>query len=422
MKMRCEYSFRKMSQKFALCGITALLLSACSSEEETTATAAKPVEEEASVQTELTETEISPADTPPAPSNTEIMSSDVELIPTEEDNGLPSLTTTPTAEAETVTVVEPEKPAKSTARDEMNTLLIYGIAQHLASPNSPISAHVKELLRLMEQQYNDEKDSMSGTFERARMAFIIAEMRRSYTAWNAALNDYERAYNDYQAMSEELKQAPEIMATLSGIYKGKALCCIALNNKEGALENFSQCLKNDFVRGGHMTERKTRVTQWEIQAAADLISSMRSKAECLALMDQAQATTEFANAVAEADKLLWCPVMLIQNEYEKLLITAAQHQLQLKEKNKAIEYLTKLMQRHESLRDGAQNDSIREHFARKAKNLQDVIAQLQAGEEKPAIEEVVAAPAEQPVVAQEPQTEISTKKETKKSSSKKKKK
>ena len=80
------------------------------------------------------------------------------------------------------------------------------------------------------------------------------------------------------------------------------------------------------------------------------------------------------------------------------------------------------MQRHESLRDGAQNDSIREHFARKAKNLQDVIAQLQAGEEKPAIEEVVAAPAEQPVVAQEPQTEISTKKETKKSSSKKKKK
>jgi tetratricopeptide (TPR) repeat protein len=247
-------------------------------------------------------------------------------------------------------------------------------------------------------------------------------MRRSYTAWNAALNDYERAYNDYQAMSEELKQAPEIMGTLSAIYQGKALCFLALNNPKDALENFSQRLKNDFLRGGHMTEKKSRITQLEIQAATDLISAMRTKAECLSLIDQAQATTEFANAVAEADKLLWCPVMSIQNEYERLLIAAAQQQLQLKEKDAAIAYLTKLMQRHESLRDGAQNDSTREHFARKAKNLQEVIAQLKAGDEKPAIEEVVETPVEQPVVAQEPQKELSTKQATKKSGSGKKKK
>lgn len=411
----------------AACGLTVLAMAACSSEEEqqNETKEAKAEAVETTQQNEAAEAEAPIA----PPTDTEMLTADVEILPqpdaTEQISPTPAAEPTPEAKdapAEEQTEAEQTTettatPAESATRNEINRLLVYGIAQHLASPNSPINTQVKELLRLLEQQYNEEKEQMTGTFERARMAFIIAEMRRKYTAWNAALKDYDRAYEDYMAMPEELQKDPGAMSTLSAIYLGKAQCCLALKDTAKALENYNNRLKNDYIRGGHMQEKKTRINQFEAQAAADLISSMRTKAECLSLIDQEQATTEFANAVTEAEKLLWCPLMSIQNEYEQLLLTAAQQRLNNNDKAKASEYLTKMMQRAEELRDGAQNDSTREYFARKAKNLQEVIAQLQTGKEKPVIEDVAPAPVEQPVVTPEPIKEVTTPQQQKKKES-----
>lgn len=417
----------------AVCGLTVLAMVACTSEEEQQneqkAETTETAQQDASA--EAVTTEENNVDTPPAD---EMITEEVEIrpaapsteqeipiakvaeevpapdpIPTEAATEVPAIEAAST-ETPVVEETSSEAPAttESTTRADINKLVVYGLAQHLASPNSPINTQVKELLRLLEQQYNEEKEQMTGTFERARMAFIIAEMRRKYTAWAAAVKDYDRAYEDYMAMPEELQKDPAAMPTLSAIYLGKALCYQAMKDTSKALENYNNRLKNDYIRGGHMTEQKSRITQFEAQAAADLISSMRTKAECLALIDQEQSATEFANAVAEADKLLWCPLMSIQNEYEQLIVSAAQQRLNNQDKTKASEYLTKLMQRAEALRNGAKNDSTREYFARKAKSLQDIITQIQTSDEKPAIEEVAPAPAEQPVVVQEPQKKIAT--------------
>ncbi|MBQ4595149.1 MAG: hypothetical protein IJA81_10995 [Akkermansia sp.] len=297
----------------------------------------------------------------------------------------------PKAKEATTAEVKPEEQApESTAEetdaaqelhDQIYDLMVYGIAPQLASPNSPLAPQIKEVLRMLNEQYELEKAELAGTTELARLAILAADMRRTFGAWDSAIKDYERALGDYNAMSDEDKADDTHRRWLSNIYYGMAFSYMQKNNAAKALEYYEMRLANDEKRAETLPEFKpgAQVSMQVVPIVHDLISSLRTKAECRAMTDPEEARTDYRTAIERAEQLLGLPDFSVHRQYMLLLSSAANHESRCNDNKKAMEYCMKVMKHCEKLHNGTNDARVRQFMIAQIKQCQEMYKQLEAG-------------------------------------------
>lgn len=285
---------------------------------------------------------------------------------------------------------EAVSPAKQT-RDEIFNLFVYNLAPKLASPDSAVAPHIKETLRLLNELYEHEKATNAGTADRVNMAFTIAEMRRSFGAWNAAIGEYDRTLEDFNALADDVKSQAGSASMLSSIYYGKAYCYLQKGDSTNALAQYDLRLQNDEARAaslfGERAEKK--MTDLEAVILHDLISSMRTRAECLAQTDPEEARTAFAEYIDRVDDLMYCHQAATHMQYIRLISSAANLEARCNNNDKAIEYCGKVAIHCQNVHNGTNNASIRQMMLQQIKVCQEMVNKLRAGE---SIEETAPAP------------------------------
>ncbi|MBR5212919.1 MAG: hypothetical protein IKV92_01500 [Akkermansia sp.] len=297
-----------------------------------------------------------------------------------------------TTEATVVPTEEPEtetsSPARSEAdenRDLIYDMMVYGIVPQLANPNSPLAGQIKEILRLLNEQYELEKTELAGTSDLARLAILIADMRRSFGAWDSALKDYDRALADFNAMAD-IDKADDIHTRwLSNIYYGKAYCYMQKQDLTKAMEQYDLRLANDEKRASTLPEFKpgAQVSTQVVPIVHDLISSLRTKAECQAMSDPEEAKTSFSTAIERAEGLLGLPDFSTHRQYLMLLISAANHSSRCNDTQKAKDYCMKMMKHCEKLHNGTNDVNVRQFMLAQIKQGQEMYKQLEAGQTPP---------------------------------------
>lgn len=293
---------------------------------------------------------------------------------------------------------EPELSPAEQTRQQIFDLLVYNVTPRLATPNSPLAPQVKETLRLLNELYDQEKDTTAGTPERTRLAFTIAEMRSSFGAWDSALMEYSRALEDLNSMSDEQRATPGAASTLSSIYLGKAFCYLKKGNFSAALEQYDLRLQNDENRAASLFEprEQRQMTELEAIVLGDLISSMRTRAECLSQSEPEEARTAFAGYIDRVDDLMWCPLLATHMQYIRLVSAAANLESRCNNADKAIEYCNKIIAHCSAVHDGTQDAQVRQLMLTQVKGCRDMIDKLNAGEQ------VQTAPVEEEAAPTEP--------------------
>lgn len=300
-------------------------------------------------------------------------------------------------QAEAAATAEPEASATEKNHDQIYELLVYGITPQLASPNSPIAGQVKEVLRLLNEQYELEKGELAGTTELTRLAILIADMRRSFGAWDAAISDYERALNDYNAMPEADRADDQHARWLSNIYYGQAFCYMQKKDNKKAQELYDLRLSNDEKRAQSLPEFTpgAQVSTQVIPIVHDLISSYRTKAECMAQHDPEEARTFYQTAIANAEQKLGLPDFSVHRQYMLLVSSAANHESRCNDRKKAMEYCMKVMKHCEKLHNGTRDTRVRQYMIAQIKQCQEMYKALEAGEapvEEPAPADITTDP------------------------------
>lgn len=301
----------------------------------------------------------------------------------------PAKATTETTVAPTEEpAAETSSPARSEAdenRDLIYDMMVYGIVPQLANPNSPLAGQIKEILRLLNEQYELEKTELAGTSDLARLAILIADMRRSFGAWDSALKDYDRALADFDAMPDADKADALHTRWLSNIYYGKAYCYMQKQDLTKAMEQYDLRLANDEKRAETLPEFKpgAQVSTQVVPIVHDLISSLRTKAECMAMSDPEEAKTSFSTAIERAEGLLGLPDFSTHRQYLMLLISAANHSSRCNDTQKAKDYCMKMMKHCEKLHNGTNDVNVRQFMLAQIKQGQEMYKQLEAGQTPP---------------------------------------
>lgn len=288
--------------------------------------------------------------------------------------------------------------ASEKIQEQIYELMVYGVAPQLATPNSPVGNHIREVLRLLNEQYELDKEELHGTSELARTAILIADMRRSFGAWDAALNDYNRALTNFNNMPDEERTDDAHMRWLSSIYYGKAYCYMQKRDMKAAQEQYDLRLANDEKRAECLPEFTpgAQVGVEVIPIVADLTSSMRTKAECMGMHDPEEARTYYQTAITKAESMLGLPDLSVHHEYLRLVSSAANHESRCNNSQKAMEYCAKVMHHCQQLHQNTQNQTIRQYAAAQFARCQEMYKKLEAGK-APATEEPMT---EQPVVTE----------------------
>lgn len=291
----------------------------------------------------------------------------------------------------------PNRSAADENRDLIYDLMVYGIAPQLATPSSPLAGQIKEVLRLLNEQYELEKTELAGTTELARLAILIADMRRSFGAWNAALADYDRALADFNAIPEADRADDAHARWLSNIYYGKAFCYMQKQEMNKAMEQYDLRLANNEKRAEGLPEFKpgAQVSTTVVPIVHDLISALRTRAECQGISDPEEAKTSYQTAIEKAEGLLGLPDFSTHRQYLMLLISAANHSSRYNDNEKAKEYCMKMMKHCEKLHNGTNDERVRQYMLSQIQQGQEMYKQLVAGQ-TPATE------TEQPEITSEP--------------------
>lgn len=277
---------------------------------------------------------------------------------------------------------EPARSAAEENRDLIYDLMVYGVAPQLANPNSPLASQIKEVLRLLNEQYELEKTELAGTADLARLAILIADMRRSFGAWNAAISDYDRALADFNAIPEA-ERADDVHARwLSNIYYGKAFCYMQKQEPDKAMEQYDLRLANNEKRAASLPEFTpgAQVSMNVVPIVHDLISALRTRAECQGMSDPEEAKTSYSVAIERAEGLLGLPDFSTHRQYLMLLISAANHASRCSDNQKAKEYCMKMMKHCEKLHNGTNDQRVRQFMLAQIQQGQEMYKQLEGGQ------------------------------------------
>ncbi len=347
MKMRREFPFRKVGQAFALCALSVAVISSCNQEEAEQATAT----DESATATET------PAEQDTATATSE---KNKDAAPKEEEN----------------------------IYRQIAQYVAFNIAPHLANPNSQISPQVKELLSLMSNMYDKETQTGATPAELTSLAFIIGEMRKSYGAWPAALEEYEKALKHFAVIAAEEQQQIGAQTLLGSIYLAQTACYVQTGNRAKAEECLQQRLQLAEELAKQLPELKDgeskQITNEEFATYARsiqiLLSSLRLKAEFTSNADPEEAADYYEQSIVRAKKLLWCQHSIVVKEYMDLLVSAVNHEIRCNRHQQATTHLDELITIYEnSAKQAEKNPNLQAVINRKVEELKQIRTQIQSG-------------------------------------------
>lgn len=367
MKMRCESSSRKIGQVLSLCAFSVAALSSCNQED------AEPAPSPAENATEAATAAQQEA---PAATNTE----NKENAPKEEAN----------------------------IYRQIAQYVALNIAPALANPNSQITPQVKELLSLMSSMYDKETESGATPAELASLAFVIAEMRKSYGAWPAALEEYEKVLKHVAEMGAEEQQQIGTQALLSSVRLSQTACYIQTGNREKAKESLDNRLQLAEELAQQLPELKEgeskQISNEEFatyaRIAQILLSSLRLEAEFMSTTDPEDAADYYEQTIVRAKKLLWCKHALVVQEYMDLLISAVNHEIRCNRHQQATTHLDELITIYENSAKQAEGKAnIQAAINKKIEEFKTIRSQIQSGN----TESIGEIPTDETAVPTEPE-------------------
>lgn len=272
---------------------------------------------------------------------------------------------------------------KVDTRDLIYDIMVYQVAPALATPNSPVSSQIREVLRLLNEQYEQDKEELAGSPELTQLAILIANMRCSFGAWDAALADYDRALSDFFSMPKETQESIQYSGWLSGIYKGKAVCYLSKNDKEKAMEQLQLRLENDEKRAAAMPELKPgdTISVAYIPIARDLMASMHDKAAFVNTVNREEAKALYQQYIARAQSLILLPDFTIHIQYIHLLATAAENEVKCNNPEKAKEYYITLMEHCVKIHNGSRDANVKKVMLAYEQAAEQAYKQLEGGQQ-----------------------------------------
>lgn len=359
MKLRCTEVLTKKTCLSIICGLLALTLSSCNEE-----TASAPQETTGTATT---------TETHPHPS------------------AGPAVAEQPSPEPEKAEQANPEADAQEESaeeeeaidtREQIYDILVYQVAPAVAAPNSPVSSQIREVLRLLNEQYEQEKEALAGTPERTRLAVVIANMRCSFGAWDAALADYDRALADFNAMTEEDKADNVHISWLSIIYKGKAACFLNKKEPQKAIEQLSlrRELNEKVLSTYPELKPGINVSMEIVPFATDLIATLRDHAACVALTNRNEAQTFYEEAITRATPLTMLPSLPVHNQYILLLADAANNATQNNDSQKAMQHLYTLAKHCADVHNKSRDEGVRKIMLTYAQTAMEAYKKLEEGQ------------------------------------------
>ena len=356
MKLRCTEVLTKKTCLSIICGLLALTLSSCNEE-----TASAPQETTGAATT---------TETHPQPSAEQAVAEQPSPEPEKAEQANPE------ADAQEESAEEEEA---IDTREQIYDILVYQVAPAVAAPNSPVSSQIREVLRLLNKQYEQEKEALAGTPERTRLAVVIANMRCSFGAWDAALADYDRALADFNAMTEEDKADNVHISWLSIIYKGKAACFLNKKEPQKAIEQLilRRELNEKVLSTYPELKPGINVSMEIVPFATDLIATLRDHATCVALTNRNEAQTFYEEAITRATQLTMLPSLQVHdqytglpvhdeytslpvhNQYILLLADAANNATQNNDSQKAMQHLYTLAKHCADIHNQSRDEGVR---------------------------------------------------------------
>ena len=343
MKLRCNKVFSRKASLPLACSLLMAVLSSCGNEELT------PIDTPEN-NTAITDTQVSEEPAPVQPEATEQEQVEEEQVDT---------------------------------RDLIYDIMVYQVAPALATPNSPVSSQIREVLRLLNEQYEQDKEELAGSPELTRSAILIANMRCSFGAWDAAIADYDRALSDFRAMPQETQESAQYSGWLSIIYKGKAVCYLSKNDREKAMEQLQLRLENDEKRAATIPELKpgdTISTEF-IPIARDLMASMQDKAAYVAEANREEAKGLYQQYIARAQNLILLPDFTLHIQYIQLLAAAADNEVKGNNPEKAKEYYIALMEHCVKIHNGSRDANVKKVMLAYAQAAEQAYKQLEGGQQ-----------------------------------------
>lgn len=268
-------------------------------------------------------------------------------------------------------------------REQIYDILVYQVAPAVSAPNSPVSAQIREVLRLLNEQYEQDKEELAGSTELTRLAILIAAMRSSFGAWDAALADFDRALADFQAMPQETQDSPLCASWLSAIYKGKAACYLNKQDQAKALEQLQLRLENDEKRAASIPEYTPGAPDnaGVILIARDLLASMYDKATCVAAANREEAKALYQQAIEKAQRLILLPDLTIHIHYIQILATAADNEIKCNNPEKAKAHYMTLMQHCVNMHNNSPDANVKKVMLAYAQAAEKAYKQIEEGQQ-----------------------------------------
>lgn len=268
-------------------------------------------------------------------------------------------------------------------RKQIYDIMVYQVAPAVSAQNSPVSPQIREVLRLLNEQYEQDKEKLAGSTELTRLALLIAGMRSSFGAWDAALTDFDRALADFQAMPQETQDSPLCAGWLSAIYKGKAACYLNKQDQAKALEQLQLRLENDEKRAAAIPELTpgAQINTNVISIARDLLAAMRDKASCVAVTNREEARDLYQQAIEKAQKLILLPDLTIHIHYIQILATAADNEIKCNNPEKAKEHYVTLMQHCANVHNSSPDANVKKVMLAYAQAAEKAYKQIEEGQQ-----------------------------------------
>lgn len=359
MKLHCKKFFSRKAYMPAVCSLLMASLSACGDKEATAepqpeATAATAATPAAAVSAPDTAQTTTPAPKQAEPADSEKDAADEEISEEEVDT-----------------------------RKQIYDIMVYQVAPAVSAQNSPVSPQIREVLRLLNEQYEQDKEKLAGSPDLTRLAILIAGMRSSFGAWDAALTDFDRALEDYRAMPQETQDSPLHAGWLSAIYKGKAVCYLNKQDQAKALEQFQLRLENDEKRAAAIPELTpgAQINTNVISIARDLLAAMHDKASCVAVTNREEARDLYQQAIEKAQKLILLPDLTIHLHYIQILDTAADNEIKCNNPEKAKEHYTTLMQHCVNIHNSSRDANVKKVMLAYAQAAEKAYKQIEGGQQ-----------------------------------------
>ncbi len=311
--------------------------------------------------------------------------------------------------------------------EELLDILIFDLGMRASelSSHPELNASVRNMLEKLENYYSVLSDELAGSERKLRLALRLADTIKNLGAWERANSAYQRALADYEAMPQGLRDKAECRRLLSSIYNGMGFCALRRGNSSEAIDYYAKsneidtaCFmqaapeESDVLPEGEQRERY-------LQAAADLLFSIRCLGECQTVVQDVEEAREmYKRGATRAEQVvtipaanastqrapLWGLSQDVSLQYVRLLVALGNLESSCSNAQEAFNNWLKAAQICELLTQRASSLIIRN---KAAQILQGIVPQLRAMQQDSAQQQAEGQPegsgeaAEQPAAPQE---------------------